>query len=459
MEVLQDDSNESLKENIFDLEADHKEEISGLLRLVNTFGKVVDMHPEYAEETNTIKSLLKEDNLPIKQIDAEVEKLRKRIFDHETGTEPETNLPDGKEMLVKRLMHVGRLLKRVMYVLLDEFYPLRGQLKEEANGIRLNVKADMSEAEWSEPVDAFLTFLNSLKDKIARDFESINIAFGALLIETRELEKLLTDEFDEKKRQADLSNFEKKVGKEVGAIANAFDVPDSIDTIKKVVVGRLAKIRQYMAARKQAEVQKTVRAQKKIQILTQKISVVEQDANKLLQKAEQFKREAARDGLTDLYNRKAFDARLSSALKSLANGGEPFAVVLFDVDHFKWVNDTFGHVAGDKVLKVISKNLKESFRKNDVIARLGGDEFAVMVMGFDEKMAKERVEACKKRIRKHRFFSHAHQTNIMITLSAGIAAASSNISAEELLDRADKAMYHEKKLSPVPSEVDQAQKE
>lgn len=455
MDGLLDDANESLKHRMFEVEASRTAEVSGLLRLVNTFGKIVDMHLEYASEFGAIKGLLNnETNLPLADIEAEVEKLRKRIFARETGADLKPVATSDKEVFTNRLMHVGRLLKRVMYIVLDDFFPLQGQLKKKASEIKVNVRPDMSEAEWDEPVNAFLKFLAGLKNKVTQDFESINVAFGTLLIETRELEKMLADEFDPDKRQADLKRFESKVGKEVGAIANAFDVPASIDAIKKAVVGRLAKIKQHMAARKQAEMRKTIQAQKRIQSLTQKILSVEQDASQMLQKAEQFKREAARDGLTDLYNRKAFDVRLKRALQSLDSAGEQFAVVLFDVNNFKWVNDTFGHVAGDKVLKVIAKNLKESFRKNDFIARFGGDEFAVMVMGFDERRAKERVAAFKKRVSEHRFFSHAQNTNIEISVSAGVAAASKGISANELLDKADKAMYTEKKGGAIPSHID-----
>jgi diguanylate cyclase len=457
MDGLLDDTNEILKQQMFELENSRSAEVSGLLRLVKTYGQIVDMHQEYAKEFGALKRLLNDEtNLPLADIDIEVEKLRKRIFAHETGADLNSVPANDNEVFTNRLMHVGRLLKRVMYILLDDFYPLQGQLKKKAGEIKVNVRPDMSEDEWNEPVRAFLKYLAGLKNKVTQDFESINVAFGALLIETRELEKMLADEFDQEKRQADLKQFENQVGKEVGAIANAFDVPASLDAIKKAVVGRLAKIKQHMAARKQAEMRKTVRAQKKIETLTQKISAVEQDANQMLQKAEQFKREAARDGLTDLYNRKAFDVRLKRALKSLAGTGEQFAVVLFDVNHFKWVNDTFGHVAGDKVLKVIANNLKESFRKNDVIARFGGDEFAVMVMGFNEHKAKERVAGFQKRVSEHRFFSHAQNTNIEISVSAGVAAATKGISANDLLDKADKAMYNEKKGTATPSHINAA---
>jgi diguanylate cyclase len=169
----------------------------------------------------------------------------------------------------------------------------------------------------------------------------------------------------------------------------------------------------------------------------------EKAAFEMAKRAEEFHTAAMKDGLTRLYNRKALDLKLSSALEGLSQGGSPFALILFDVNEFKSINDTFGHVAGDKVLQKVAEILNETFRKGDFIARFGGDEFAAIIGGMNEEMARERISSFRKNLGKIRFTSHK-LGDIRVNVSAGIAIARGEDTAESLLNRADKAMYEEK---------------
>ena len=162
-------------------------------------------------------------------------------------------------------------------------------------------------------------------------------------------------------------------------------------------------------------------------------------------KAEHFRKAAKKDGLTGLHNRSSFDERLKDALELFNNGGETFLIVLFDVDNFKSINDTFGHVAGDKVLKVVAHTLIESFRKNDFIARYGGDEFVVIIEGLSEEMAHERTEKFAKNFSEKRFTSTMAGKDININISAGIAVANAREGPDDLIRRADLAMYDSKR--------------
>ena len=126
----------------------------------------------------------------------------------------------------------------------------------------------------------------------------------------------------------------------------------------------------------------------------------------MAKKAELFQEAATRDGLTGLFNRKALDLKLIEYLNTLSIKGEPFSIVFFDVDKFKEINDTFGHVAGDKVLEKVSQCLIETFRKGDFIARYGGDEFVVAIEGLTDEMAQERISLFRKNLKKRRFVSY-----------------------------------------------------
>ena len=110
---------------------------------------------------------------------------------------------------------------------------------------------------------------------------------------------------------------------------------------------------------------------------------------------------------------------------------------------FKDINDTLGHIAGDKVLIKISECLLESFRKDDFIARYGGDEFIVIIEKLTEKMAQERINIFNKNLKKRRFVSQKHG-EIQLSISAGTAKVMEGDTIESMIDRADKAMYESK---------------
>ena len=153
---------------------------------------------------------------------------------------------------------------------------------------------------------------------------------------------------------------------------------------------------------------------------------------------------ALRDGLTKAFNKKYFTDRLESELTFALRHGSPLVLVMFDIDHFKKVNDTHGHPAGDLVLSEISTLLTGALRAEDVFARYGGEEFAVICRGTDLGQAQIVGERMRKAVEKHRFLHEG--TLIPVTISVGIAGLPDPAvkDATDLVARADKALYQSK---------------
>ena len=128
---------------------------------------------------------------------------------------------------------------------------------------------------------------------------------------------------------------------------------------------------------------------------------------------------ALRDGLTKAFNKKYFTDRLESEFTFATRHASPLALVLFDIDHFKKVNDTFGHQAGDHVLSEISTLLSGALRAEDVFARYGGEEFAVICRGSDQSQAQVVGERLRKSVESHRFVYEGK--HIPVTISVGIS--------------------------------------
>ena len=144
------------------------------------------------------------------------------------------------------------------------------------------------------------------------------------------------------------------------------------------------------------------------------------------------------DFLTGLYNRRHFEQELAHEVDRAARYGSPGAVLLIDVDNFKTVNDTFGHMAGDDLLKGIAGLLKHRMRHTDILARVGGDEFAVLLPQTNATQATAVADDFVKALDKQAAML-ANQS-IRITASVGVASFD-DISDAEVLARADVAMY------------------
>ena len=145
------------------------------------------------------------------------------------------------------------------------------------------------------------------------------------------------------------------------------------------------------------------------------------------------------DALTKLANRAYFDEKLTEALRILRRYNDPFCLMMIDLDHFKNINDTYGHPGGDHILKEITAKIRESVRNSDFVARIGGDEFALILIKVDDKTALEVAQKLCDNIRKTPF--QADGVPISVTLSIGVTEACIEDAEETLMKRADEAMY------------------
>lgn len=152
---------------------------------------------------------------------------------------------------------------------------------------------------------------------------------------------------------------------------------------------------------------------------------------------------ARTDGLTGLYNRRGFDAELPNFIERARAIGKGLALIAMDLDHFKPVNDTMGHPAGDAVLKGVAKILQEGVRKSDLPCRVGGDEFIILLADLDEAAARHRAETLRARVG---VLQHpGNERGIQITSTMGGTLYRHGESAADLMQRADDALYAAKR--------------
>jgi diguanylate cyclase (GGDEF)-like protein/PAS domain S-box-containing protein len=160
---------------------------------------------------------------------------------------------------------------------------------------------------------------------------------------------------------------------------------------------------------------------------------------------ESLRAQALRDPLTDMYNRRYLDPTLAREILRVRRRSAPLTVIMVDIDHFKKLNDTAGHLAGDVALQQVAQVLTNGVRREDVACRYGGEEFALVLPELSLVAGVERAEVLRRRIEDLPAQMGAHHVG-KITASFGVACFPTHgLSGEELLAAADAALYRAKK--------------
>lgn len=162
------------------------------------------------------------------------------------------------------------------------------------------------------------------------------------------------------------------------------------------------------------------------------------------QELDRTRLEARMDSLSGVGNRKAFDESLKFMLSKFNRHRVSFALLLIDVDHFKWINDTHGHQSGDDVVNRLGQTFKSAIRPGDIVSRFGGDEFAILLNGVDLQLGAMVAQRIRDKVERTNFDVGIHDARIAVTLSMGLAVCEVEDTEETLLKKADAALYRSK---------------
>ncbi len=168
-------------------------------------------------------------------------------------------------------------------------------------------------------------------------------------------------------------------------------------------------------------------------------------ANELMKANKKLRDMAFKDGLTGLYNHRYFQELMDRELSRAQRYRRPLALIMIDIDHFKKINDTYGHPQGDVVLRSISRVIRESIRESDIAARYGGEEFAIVLPETDLKGAAAAAERIRRKVEAEKIKLNGKEVGV--TISLGVAALErpgKGIKKSDIIDLADKALYKSK---------------
>jgi diguanylate cyclase (GGDEF)-like protein len=164
-----------------------------------------------------------------------------------------------------------------------------------------------------------------------------------------------------------------------------------------------------------------------------------------------FEHQASTDALTGVHNRHWMGRAFPRALQRCSHNKQPFAMMVVDIDHFKKVNDTYGHLVGDLALKTVARCMAENLRPHDLLARYGGEEFAVLLTEADLDAAKMVAERLRTKIAAAEI--RTDDISFHVTLSIGITPTQHEDKLENLINEADQALYRAKQMGRNRVEV------
>ncbi|HTT01223.1 MAG TPA: diguanylate cyclase [Steroidobacteraceae bacterium] len=173
-----------------------------------------------------------------------------------------------------------------------------------------------------------------------------------------------------------------------------------------------------------------------------RISELERESSNLALRLQEEQRLSMVDALTGIPNRAAYDDRIEHEFMRWKRHGAPVSILAWDIDHFKTINDAYGHRAGDKVLRVIGQHLAQHVRGTDFVARYGGEEFVMILVGTTAEQAL--VAADKIRLGIAAIGFHFRNKPVTVTASCGITTFLSDDAPDVVFDRADRALYRAK---------------
>ena len=315
--------------------------------------------------------------------------------------------------------------------------------EETLKALERDLKAVTSDVALAAVIHSAVALVAGRADRLAR--ERVEAA-GLLERVTQRLEEISAylegARTDRRSVLADADRLNEAVSTQVRELSVEVEESTDLGALKLSVGTRLEAITTQVGEFRELEQRRYTEYQQSADHMGARLAQLEQQACDLRRTLDDERRRARVDALTGIANRAAFDERFGQELARCSRGGGTISVLLWDLDHFKAINDNFGHRVGDGVLREVARCLVRAMRVEDFVARIGGEEFVTLMVGATVGQAMKRAEELRAAIAALKL--HVHGTPVRVTVSCGATEIRASDTAETLFDRADAALYRAK---------------
>lgn len=279
--------------------------------------------------------------------------------------------------------------------------------------------------------------------RIERAKQEVEVLLGHMVEKLDEIGHFVQDQRqNQSQSQASSETLNVQLAGEMKAMGESVEAANDLQQIRTQVRRRIDLIGQHLQDFRQRETALAASMQARAEQMKARVDELEAEANRLQTQLKDEQRQATLDALTKIPNRLAYEKRMDEELQRWKRFKQPTCIAVWDVDRFKSINDTYGHRAGDRVLRAVAECLNGRIRSTDFLARYGGEEFVMILAGTKLDDAMRVVDTMRLAVAELKM--HFRGTPLALTISCGVTSLQTNDSAGAAFERADKSLYQAK---------------
>jgi diguanylate cyclase (GGDEF)-like protein len=307
----------------------------------------------------------------------------------------------------------------------------------------VSISGYISKGQVRPAMGAVVDLMGLYRDAQEKRRLGVENALREVLEEVLSTESELTDAFQSAQTKLVEAGrqYDDSLTHSAGQLAKKMSNAGGFDDLKSSVLDHIRSLREGIRSRRANEESLLSQTQKELNQVREVLENTKEQMQQVEKMSERWSREALTDPMTKVLNKRAFSAHLQEAIESLPQS--PLSLIVFDIDYFKNINDTFGHQAGDRALKAIAEQAATVLRQNDTLFRYAGDEFVIVLLQTrlkDAAAVAERVRRSAESIR----FTWRGEKEKSVSLSLGVSQAQKDDNADSLFQRADEALLEAK---------------
>lgn len=373
------------------------------------------------------------------QVDSLGQAALAQLADELSGllTQPALSQPSGEPS-----SGVPPRLNEMLTLLLSQLSLPQSQHQDLAD-LKNRLQVPLLPGEWPEVLEDIAELVGQMRESVESEKRDLEKFLTQVMLSLQELDVTLQGTVTQ----------HNEAQREGVALSEAFasgvrDITDSmakvrdVDQLKKVVQARLELIREHMDSFRDSESHRHREQDEQMRLLMNRLHELETETETLRQRVREQRQRALRDPLTGIFNRLAYDERIEQEFLRWKRFRQPLSLMVWDIDHFKKINDQYGHKVGDRVLMAVAQTLAAQIREADFVARYGGEEFVIIATGTAGSDALKLAEKLRDKTSAKKF--RYQDQDIPVTLSCGIAEFREGMTPDDVFSVADATLYEAK---------------
>ena len=366
-----------------------------------------------------------------------IPKVEKVVNFYDEILKEQLNLGEQFEILPRHRQAAHELAQMLSEI---EF---KKEQREQVSQIKRSLTEDF---ELNNLLDAYQVVLGLLLDNIAREKTASQEFLYVLNNALSNVQDVVTESYSHSIKSFQVAKqLNRDINGQVDNVDEAVTKLDDIEELKRQITGHLASLRKALGRKELLENREQAQLKQSVEALRQELRELAKETDSYKERLFEQQKLNLLDSLTQLPNRSALEERMDIEYRNFQRSKQPLWVAVADIDHFKTINDSFGHSTGDKTLQVIAMALKNSLRESEFVARYGGEEFVLLLPNIAESDILPLLNRVREKVKSIPF--KFKNQRITVTVSIGAAQIIENELITETFDRADAALYKAKNES------------